>query len=432
MNGAADRGTGFRWRPRALLLLGTGAALTGLGIVLRDPAPLLLAVPFFLAPVAAALLGPRSPPPARLEARIEGSGHDVRYVGRLSFEPPTDARDIDAEFRIPAGLVELAPPRIEADAREIRFELTWSAPEPLVTPVPAPRLAWRDPSGLVERPVAGDFPELLVERYPPDLFRIGAVRLERTIALPGETLSRGIGPSGEFFGIREASPAEPPRRINWTASARAGRLLANEYRVERTGDVLLLVDARPTSLGSQIDEALLSLALSAAYGIAESFLREKARVGLAVYGEFLDVVPLASGRTQGLRLRRALLRARVTRTPGPAERAAIALRRYFPPGVTTIVFSSLADEEAAHLVPHVRRRGFPAVVLSPSPLPFLARLPGTNDEDGRLVVRIARLLRRARLADTWRDAPVVDWEEYWSVGGLVDLLRRPRVVGRGL
>ncbi len=432
MSGRPDRRAAFRWRPRSYLLFGVGAALTALGILLRDPAPLLLAVPLFLAPVAAALLGPRSPPLARIEARLEGSGRDVRYVGRLAFEPPTDARDVVAEFGVPAGLVPLAPPRFESDAREIRFDLTWTAPAPVVTPVPAPRLAWRDPTGLVERPVTGDFPELLAERYPPDLFRIGAVRLERTIALPGETLSRGIGSSGEFFGIREASPTEPPRRINWTASARAGRLLANEYRVERTGDVLLLIDARPTSLGPQIDEALLSLSLSAAYGIAESFLREKARVGLAVYGEFLDAVPLASGRTQGLRLRQTLLRARVTAAPGPAERAAIALRRYYPPGVTTIVFSSLADEESAHLVPHIRRRGFPAVVLSPSPLPYLSRLPGTDDEEGRLVVRIARLLRRARLADTWRDAPVVDWEQYWSVGGLVDLLRRPRVVGRGL
>jgi hypothetical protein len=31
----------------------------------------------------------------------------------------------------------------------------------------------------------------------------------------------------------------------------------------------------------------------------------------------------------------------------------------------------------------------------------------------------------------WRDAPVVDWEDYWSLGGFVDFLRRPAARERG-
>ena len=428
---APSSGTSFHWRSRTFLLIAAGVVLAGAGLALRSPAPLLLAVPLLLAPIAAAALGPRSAPVARARWDVRGEGREVDLVGTLAFDPPTDARDVVAEFEVPSGLQLRAPLEVTRTDRELRFAGRWVASEPVVVPVPPPRLVWRDPAGLVERSVIAEWPDLMVERFPPDLVRIGAVRLERTIAVPGENLSRRIGSSGEFFGIREATPTEPPRRINWTASARAGRLLANEYRVERTGDVLLLLDARSTSLGGWVDEQLFSLTLAAAYGIAESFLREKARVGLGIFGEFLDPVPLASGRTQRLRIRRALLRARVAATPGPAERCAIAMRRYFPPGVTTIVFSSLADEETAHLVPHVRRRGYPVVVLSPSPLPFLSSLRGTSDDEARLVDRIVRLLRRRRLAETWRDAPVVDWEQYWSVSGLMDLLSRPTRVGRG-
>ena len=431
MSARGQRPATFRWRPRAYLLFGSGVVLSGVGFAVRDPAPLLLAVPLLLAPVAAALLGPRSSPRARFAWQVGGVGRSVEVSGSLAFDAPTDARDIVVEFPLPPGLTERSPPRIDRGLRDIHFGLHWDAAEPVVVPVPAPRVAWRDPAGLVERSVYRDPAPLVIERYPAELVRIGAVRLERTIAVPGETVSRGIGPSGEFFGIRLATPRDPPRRINWTASARAGRLLANEFRVERTGDVLLLVDARPTSLGPFVDAQLFSLSLAAAHGIAESFLREKARVGLGIYGEFLDIVPLAGGRTQRLRVRQALLDARLTNSPGPPERCAVALRRYFPPGVTTILLSSLADEETAHLVPFVRRRGFPVVVLSPSPLPLITGRRTPGDEEGELIVRIARLLRRGRLAQTWRDAPVVDWEQYWSVGGLVDLLRRPGRVGRG-
>ncbi|MGA9839879.1 MAG: DUF58 domain-containing protein [Thermoplasmata archaeon] len=421
----------FRWQPRAYLLFGAGAVLLLVGVVLSDPAPLLLALPVLLAPVAAALLGPRGAPIARLRWTLEGTGPDVRVTGAASVDPPTDANDLDLEFAVPPGLTEEAPVRLERDRHEVRFELRWTARDPIVVPVPFPHLAWRDPAGLVERAVRWDPPPLLVERYPPELTQLGAVRLERTIPLPGETRSRRIGVSGEFFGIRDATPNEPPRRINWLASARAGRLLANEYEVDRTGDVVLLVDARASGLGARVDHQLLSLALAGAHGIAESFLREKARVGLGVFGEFLVAVPLASGRTQRVRLRRALLGVRLAPEAGTAERCAVSMRRYFPPGVTTIVLTSLVEDASSDLVPQLRRRGFPVIVVSPSPLPVLASPRTLSDAEEELVARIARLVRRQRLARTWEDAPVVDWEEYWSLGRLVELFRRPGRRGRG-
>jgi uncharacterized protein (DUF58 family) len=422
----------FHWRPRAALLFGAGTTLLVLGIVLRNPGPLLFALPILLAPVAAALLGPHAGPPARLDWKAAGSGREVKVSGSIRFEPPTDPNDVLVEFPRPAGLAQAAPTRVERVGQEIRFLLHWSAADPIVLPLPVPRLVWRDPAGLVERSVSWDPPDLVVERYPPELVNIGAARLERTIAVPGETISRGVGSSGEFFGIREATPTEPPRRINWKATARAGRLLANEYRVERTGDVLLLIDARPSSLGPAIDTQLLSLSVAAAHGIAESFLREKARVGLGVYGEFLDTVPLAGGRTQGVRLRAALLAARLATENGVPERCAVAVRRYFPPGVTTILLTSLADDSSADVVPYLRRRGFPVIVLSPSPLPVLPAPPSLTEVERQSVARLTRLLRRRRLARTWQDAPVVDWEDYWSLAPLVELLRRPSRRGRGI
>jgi len=420
----------LRWRTRSFVLLGAGLVAAAAGVLARQPALLFLGLPLLVAPLAAVLGGPPRDPRGTLEWRVDGNGPQVDVLGRIELAPPTRPADVEIRFDRPPGLTERAPPRVDRESTAISFSLAWRTGEPVIAPVPSPRLVWCDPLGLVEREVALEAPALAIERYPPELMRLGTVRLERTILLPGETRSHRIGSSGEFYGIRDATPNEPPRRINWPASARAGHLLANEFELDRTGDVLILLDARPSPLGRAIDERLLSLATAAAYGVAEAFLREKARVGLGVFGEFLDIVPLAGGRTQRLRLRGALLAARLTTSPGPPERCAIAVRRQFPPGVTTIVFTPLGDESSDHLLTHLRWRGFPTLVVSPSPLPLQEAARILSDEEELLVARLARLVRRDRLSRVWEHAPVVDWEEYWSLGGLVDLLRRPGRWGR--
>lgn len=415
----------LRWRPLSLLLWASGAALLVAAVAVRSPVPIFLALPLLLAPPAAAWGGPRGPPRVALERRAEGTGMEVRVVGSVAPSDRADARDLDVALDRPPGLTEALPPTVARSATELSFVLHWRAPEPTIVVLPAPRIVWRDASGLVERAASFPADPLVVERYPPELVRVGTVRLRRTMGLPGETPSPRVGATGEFHGLREAGPTDPPRVINWRASARAGRLVANEYELDRTGDVLLLLDARSSSLGPGVDERLLSISRAAAAGIAESFLREKARVGAAVFAEFLTAVPLATGRTQHRRVRDLLLAARLGPALVPSERGAVSVSRYFPPGVTTILFSSLIDESAGELVLYLRRRGYPVVVLSPSPVPILAEQSTLSPDDEALLGRIVALGRRVRVARTWRDAPTVDWDDYWSLGHLVELLRRP-------
>lgn len=429
-----NRGTNpmtLRWRPAAFLLIVASVVLFGIGVVIRSPVPLLFALPLLIAPIAAGLFGPRTPPVVHAGGRTDGTGRSVRVTVLLTPEPPVGPESLEAYFPVPPGIVEVRPPRREIEGARLRVTLTWTVADPTVMTVPPPEVLWRDPLALVERTADLESTELFVERYPPELHRAGAVRLRRTLALPGETRSRAVGESGEFFGIREASPGDPPRRINWRATARAGRRLANEYALDRTGDLLILLDTRPTTLGPAVDGRLLAVSKGAAFGVAEAFLRDKSRVGIATYGEFLHSVPLASGRTQRVRLRSLLLQTEVADTSGPAERCAVALRRYYPPNTTTVVISPLASEEQLNLVSHLRRRSFPVVVLSPSYLPMMVRRAGLSEEDEALVLRFARLCRREEVARMWRDAPVVDWEDFWSLGSFVDFLRRPSVRERG-
>ncbi|MGA8604282.1 MAG: DUF58 domain-containing protein [Thermoplasmata archaeon] len=417
----------LRWRPLAPFLLAVGAALLFAAVLTRNPVPLFLGLPLLLAPVAVGVAGPRSAPPVRIDLAVRGSSEEVRFEGIVASAPGLDARDLVVEIARPASLREAAETEFDRSSTELRFRANWTAPEPTIAEVSVPTVLWRDPMGLVEREAVSTAAPLVVTRYPPELLRIGAVHLERTTPLPGETHSRRVGESGEFHGIRLARPDDPPRQINWRATARAGRPLANEYDLDKTGDLLVLLDARPTPLGRVIDERLFSIVRAAALGLSDSFLTVKARVGLGVFGEFLDVVPLATGRTHRIRIEAALTQAHLATVAAPAERCAVAARRSFPPGLTTVVFSNLADDESNDLSPYLRRRGFPVVVLSPSPLPIAAGMSRLSRKDEELAARIARLVRRNRVARAWQEAPTIDWDDYWSLGQFVDFVRRPRI-----
>jgi hypothetical protein len=112
-------------------------------------------------------------------------------------------------------------------------------------------------------------------------------------------------------------------------------------------------------------------------------------------------------------------------TAGPAERCAIALGRFFSRGITTLVVSPAAGDSVAELPAYLRRRGWPVVLLSPSPLAFRDTGPRLTPEDEALAQRLERLERRDRLAHLWVHCPVVDWDDLWSLEGLSLTFRRP-------
>ena len=280
----------FRWRPLSYLLLGFAVVLFAAGVAGRNPVPILVAFPLLLAPIVAPLVGPRRSPRVQVTGQVDGAAGRIDVSLRLTPEPPVYPGDLRVVVPPPREVDERGPPQVCQEGGSLRLQLAWSVPHPTVASIPVPLVRWEDALGLVERPAEASGEPLSIERYPPELHRAGVVRLEHTIALPGETRSRAIGSTGEFFGIREAALHDPPRLINWLASARAGRRLANEYALDRNGDVLLLLDARPTSLGPSIDARLLGISRAAAYGLADAFLREKTRVALGVYGEFLTIL----------------------------------------------------------------------------------------------------------------------------------------------
>jgi uncharacterized protein (DUF58 family) len=89
-----------------------------------------------------------------------------------------------------------------------------------------------------------------------------ALRLRQGRAAPDGRLRRGpIGLGTDFESIREYLPDDDIRQVNWRASARLGRPMSNQYRIEQDHDVLCIVDsgrlmAAPIPQGTLLDAAL--------------------------------------------------------------------------------------------------------------------------------------------------------------------------------
>lgn len=88
------------------------------------------------------------------------------------------------------------------------------------------------------------------------------VRLRRQLSGHQSGFARGpLGLGTDFESIREYTPDDDIRQLNWRASARMGRPMSNQYRLERDRDVICLLDAgrlmaAPIGGRSVLDSAL--------------------------------------------------------------------------------------------------------------------------------------------------------------------------------
>ena len=128
----------LKWRARSVLFYAIGAVLLATGVAARTPVPLFLALPFLLAPLGAALLGPRRAT-AVLEWNVSGTEADVTVRGRIvPSDPALQPREMLLRIERPSGLLVRAPPRVEYARDALSFELSWRAHEPLITQVRIP------------------------------------------------------------------------------------------------------------------------------------------------------------------------------------------------------------------------------------------------------------------------------------------------------
>jgi uncharacterized protein (DUF58 family) len=104
--------------------------------------------------------------------------------------------------------------------------------------------------------------------------------------LPEATRRRGaVGLGTEFERIREYSPDDDVRQINWRATARTGRPMSNQYRIDQDRDVLCVVDAGRLMAAPIGNVTLLDLAVDAACAVAATADEMGDRAGVVVFDD---------------------------------------------------------------------------------------------------------------------------------------------------
>jgi uncharacterized protein (DUF58 family) len=338
------------------------AILAGLGL-------LVLVVPPVVGILAAAALLAAIAADARSMRRAPAIDRDVpRVIARgtpvaLRLTPAAgDGRRVRVRQPAPADV------RIEPESATGELRATLTGDRRGRHELPGVASVSLGPLGLARRHhPAGPPRELLVYPDLPSARRLAL--LVRRGALTGGHANRGpLGLGTEFESVRDYLPDDDVRQLNWRATARLGRPMSNQYRVEQDREVICLVDAgrlMGTPLG---DRTRLDAALDAVTAVALVADELGDRCGAIAFDT--DVrVELRPGRRGGRSVVRALFDLEPTSRDTDFELACArvgASRR-----ALVLVFTDLVDLAAARSLlaaaPLLTRRHAVVIVSAEDP-----------------------------------------------------------------
>lgn len=134
----------------------------------------------------------------------------------------------------------------------------------------------------------------------PDLQNISRYQL---MAIKGHLQRSGIKPvrlmgqGMEFESLREYMTDDEYRSINWKASARRGKLIVNQYDVEKSQNIMILIDAGRLMTGMAGEMAKIDYAVNAALMLCYVCTLRGDNAGLLVFGKDIkSYVPPGKGK----------------------------------------------------------------------------------------------------------------------------------------
>jgi uncharacterized protein (DUF58 family) len=250
-----------------------------------------------------------------------------------------------------------------------------------------------------------------------------------TRALSGTHVARVAGEGIEPVGVREFRYGDSLRRVNWRVTARRGALHVTEYRPERNAEVVLFLDTFVER--GPLGNTSLDVAVRAAVGIAEHYLRSMDRVGVVGFGGVMRWLTADTGRLQRYRIVEHLI-GTVTHGTYAAKDVSILPARTLPPRALVIALSPLLDSRATGAVADLARRGYGLVVVDTSPRPLLPPAPTWSRDLAQRVWLLERDALIHRLAEV--GVPVVPWAGPGTLdvvlGEVARLHARPRLALR--
>jgi uncharacterized protein (DUF58 family) len=380
--------------------VGAGAVVASL--VMARPAVAAFGAPLLLLAVTGVCLARQpsialEPPTLHPSRAIEGD--ELSLTTALSTSPRVGRIDLRAEVR--------GPVTVSGGGTDAAWCLTDTTGDTCTLPVATSdwgRVSVRPvtvraygPLGLVHW--TWTFPASATARILPRPERLRTLLDPPPRAAAGSHASRARGRGLDFAELRPLEPGDRLAEVNWRASARhgpigQGRLLVNVRHPDRTGDVVVLLDAS----ADDADERApwLPRAGQAAWAIARAHLDEHDRVGLVGFGGYTSWVTLGGGERAAYAFLDKLL---AIRPRGVAVNRTLSWLppRLLPVDAAVVAVTPLHAPASVEVLADLRRRGrrVAAVVIDTSDL-----LPALDqrDAEGSLARRFWALELDRRVA----------------------------------
>jgi uncharacterized protein (DUF58 family) len=183
--------------------------------------------------------------------------------------------------------------------------------------------------------------------YPPFSSRDEAeLRINKArIVEVGLRSAQGRGGGTEFDAMREYTPDDEFRRVDWSATARAGKPIVRTYRAERNQTVLLLLDNGRVMAGRVADVPRIEHAMDAVMMLTAVTTRLGDRCGLIAFDRDVEaVVPPSHSRAQLGRVTEAMYELEPQLVESDYEGAFVEALARFRRRAMVVVFTELAEQ----------------------------------------------------------------------------------------
>ncbi len=217
----------------------------------------------------------------------------------------------------------------------------------------------------------------------------------------GSNNSKLLGSGSEFYNLRDYVAGDSLKMVNWKATARSESLIVSQFMTQRSCDVVIAIDTRGMK-----DADLLDSGIDMAASVCAHFLRQRDRVGLAVFGDYSKLVPLGYGRRQLYRSLEVLTDVPTGREH-PGLKIAEMLDRTFPRDSLIVFITSLEDGAVDGIAQSLAWRGRDLIVVAPHIVPEMDDLSGRMNDVRRR--DHAHRLRRLCQVEEWDSGSPAKW-----------------------
>ena len=154
--------------------------------------------------------------------------------------------------------------------------------------------------------------------------------------LAADPVRRGIGT--DLAGIHPISSLEDLHRIDWKATARAGKLMARDFYLERDPPIMLLIESSSLAVAERTTGSVRKSLIGELAGLLADSQLARSPIGLILYDDRTIITKIEAGL--GLENRERILRALLQRTKHASATKPSAQQTSRP-------YSSLAGEADA-------------------------------------------------------------------------------------